>query len=104
MKTKKYKEEQLKFFGNIIEFPNKKFKEMQDKYYVAIKLLKYIADAGYDFSITIDREAAEKIFKKEDLDKKHVELMVLTTSKEFEKNTKYKRKSFYFIEGNEDIK
>lgn len=96
------KTEQLKLLGNIIEFPsNKEFKnkEMQDKFYVATELLRRIIEHGHEFNITVTRDAALEVF--EERDKKIKDLLVISTSKEFEENIRCKGKSYFYIKGNE---
>ena len=94
--------EQLKLIGNIIEFPkNKDFKnkEMQDKFYVAMELLKRIVDHGHDFNITVTRDAALEVF--DEKDKEIKDLLVISTSKDFERENKYKNKCYFYVTGDE---
>lgn len=96
------KTDQLKFLGNIIEFPkNKEFKnkEIQDKFYIAAELLKRIIEHGHEFNITVTRDTALEVFKEHD--QKIKDLLVISTSKEFERNLRYKEKSYYYVKGNE---
>ena len=96
------KTEQLKLLGNIIEFPrNKEFKnkEIQDKFYVATELLKRIIEHGHEFNITVTRDAALEVF--EERDKKIKDLLVISTSKEFEESIRCKGKSYFYIKGDE---
>ena len=96
------KTDQLKLLGNIIEFPkNKEFKnkEIQDKFYVATELLKRIIEHGHEFNITVTRDAALEVF--EEHDQKIKDLLVISTSKEFERSLRYKEKSYYYVKGNE---
>ena len=88
--------------GNIIEFPkNQEFKnkEIQDKFYVATELLKRIIEHGHEFNITVTRDAALEVF--EERDQKIKDLLVISTSKEFERNLKYKDKSYFYVTGDE---
>lgn len=97
------KMEQLKLLGNVIEFPkNKDFKnkEMENKFYVATKLLKIIIEHGHDFNITVTREAALEIVNEQSKNKLK-DLLVISTSKEFERESKYKSKSYFFVNGDE---
>lgn len=94
--------EQLKLLGNIIEFPkNKEFKnkQMQDKFNVATELLRYMIEQGHDFNITVTRDAALVVF--DEKDKKIKDLLVMSTSKDFERNLKYKDKCYFYITGEE---
>lgn len=94
--------EQLKLLGNIIEFPkNQEFKnkEILDKFYVATELLKRIVEHGYDFNITVTKEAASEIF--DDKKGQIKDLLVISTSKEFERNLRYKDKSYFYVKGDE---
>lgn len=96
------KSEQLKLLGNIIEFPkNKEFrnKEMQDKFYVATELLKRIIEHGHEFNITVTREAASEVFEGENGEIK--DLLVISTSKDFEREIKYKDKCYFYVTGDE---
>ncbi|MDB8790647.1 hypothetical protein PN398_07930 [Romboutsia sp. 1001216sp1] len=94
--------EQLKLLGNVIEFPKNqevKNKEMLDKFHVATELLRNVAEKGYDFSITITRDAALEIFEVDE--KKLKNLLVISTSKDFEREIKYQRKNYFYVKGNE---
>lgn len=96
------KSEQLKLLGNVIEFPNNqefKKKEMLDKFYVATELLKRIVEYGHEFNITVTKEAAQEIF--DDKEGKIKDLLVISTSKDFERNLKYKNKSYFYVKGDE---
>lgn len=96
------KSEQLKLLGNIIEFPkNKEFKnkQMQDKFYVATELLRQIIEQGHEFNITVTKNAALEIF--DDDEGKIKDLLVISTSKDFERNNKYKDKCYFYIKGDE---
>ena len=96
------KTEQLKLLGNIIEFPKNKElknKEIQDKFYVATELLKRIIEHGHGFNITVTRDAALEVF--EERDEEIGDLLVISTSKEFERNLRYKDKSYFYIKGDE---
>lgn len=96
------KTDQLKLLGNIIEFPkNKEFKnkEIQDKFYVATELLKRIIEHGHEFNITVTRDAALEVFEEHDQEIR--DLLVISTSKEFERNLRYKDKSYFYVQGNE---
>lgn len=96
------KTDQLKLLGNIIEFPKNqenKNKEIQDKFYVATELLKRIIEHGHEFNITVTRDAALEVF--EEHDQKIKDLLVISTSKKFERSLRYKEKSYYYVKGNE---
>lgn len=94
--------EQLKLLGNVIEFPKNqevKNKEILDKFYVATELLRRVAEKGYDFNITITRDAAVEIFE---VDKEKLrDLLVISTSKDFEREIKYQRKNYFYVKGDE---
>jgi hypothetical protein len=96
------KSEQLKLLGNVIEFPNNdlKNKQMLDKFYVATELLKIIVDQGHNFNITITRDAALEVFD-EPKDRKIKDLLVISSSKEFEREIKYKSKCVFYVNGDE---
>jgi hypothetical protein len=97
------KAEQLKLLGKVIEFPkNKDFKnkEMENKFYVATELLKEIIKHGHEFNITVTRDAASEILKEQSKNKLK-DLLVISTSEEFERESKYKSKSYFFINGDE---
>lgn len=96
------KTEQLKLVGNIIEFPkSKEFKnkELQDKFYVAMELLKTIVDHGHEFNITITREAALEIM--DERYEKMKDLLVISTSEDFEREIRYKNKCYFYVKGDE---
>lgn len=96
------KTEQLKLLGNIIEFPKNKEmknKQMLDKFHVATELLKNVAEKGYDFNITITRDAALEIFE---VDKEKLkDIVVISTSKDFEREIKYQSKNYFYVKGDE---
>lgn len=90
--------EQLKLLGNVIEFPNNQEvnnKEILDKFYVAVEFLRAIAENGHDFNITITRDAAIDVFKVNE--EKLKDLLVISTSSDFEREIKYQRKSYSYI-------
>ncbi|MCE9677474.1 hypothetical protein LPC27_16960 [Paraclostridium bifermentans] len=94
--------DQLKLLGNVIEFPkNKAFKnkELLDKFYVATELLKIIVEQGHDFNITITRDAALEILEVDE--EKLRDLVVISTSKDFEREIKNKRKNYFYVKGDE---
>lgn len=94
--------EQLKQLGNIVEFPkNKAFKnkEMIDKLYVATELLKIMVEQGHEFSIMVNRNAALEVF--EEKNGNTIDLLVISTSKEFEEGCRNKNKCYFFVEGDE---
>lgn len=95
--------EQLKLLGNIVEFPKNKEmknKQMLDKFSVATELLKIIVEQGYDFNITITRDAALEIFD-EPKDREIKDLLVISSNKEFEREIKYKSKCIFYVNGDE---
>lgn len=97
------KTEQLKLLGNIIEFPkNQEFKnkEALDKFYVATELLKRIVEHGHDFNITVTKDAALEVFDEPE-DRKIKDLLVISTSKDFEREIKYKDKCIFYVKGDE---
>lgn len=94
--------DQLKLLGNVIEFPkNKAFKnkELLDKFYVATELLKIIVEQGHDFNITITRDAALEILEVDE--EKLRDLVVISTSKDFEREIKNQRKNYFYVKGDE---
>ena len=94
--------EQSKLLGNIIEFPkNQEFKnkEIQDKFYVATELLRRIIEKGHEFNITVTRDAALEVFEEQDEEIK--DLLVISTSKDFERENKYKNKCYFYVTGDE---
>ena len=96
------KSEQLKLLGNVIEFPNSKAfknKEMLDKFYAATELLKIMVEQGHEFSITVNRNAALEVF--EEKNGNTIDLLVISTSKEFEEGCRNKNKCYFFVEGDE---
>lgn len=96
------KSEQLKLLGNIVEFPKNKEiknKQMLDKFYVATELLKKIVEQGHEFSITVNRNGALEVF--EEKNGNTIDLLVISTSKEFEAGCRNKNKCYFFVEGDE---
>lgn len=96
------KSEQLKLLGNIIEFPKNqdiKNKEILDKFHVATELLKRIVEHGHEFNITVTKEAAQEVFN--DKEGKIKDFLVISTSKEFERNLRYQDKSYFYVKGDE---
>lgn len=94
--------DQLKLLGNVIEFPkNKAFKnkELLDKFYVATELLKIIVEQGHDFNITITRDAALEILEVDE--EKLRDLVVISTSKDFERKIKNQHKNYFYVKGDE---
>ena len=92
--------EQLKIFGNIIEFPKNKLvneKLLKDKLEVAYKILDYLTDYGADFQILIESDSARNLFNEEDLNREFV-----TLTSNLEKSQKLKVSTcVYPIKGDE---
>ncbi|MEG2985466.1 MAG: hypothetical protein RR835_12245, partial [Peptostreptococcaceae bacterium] len=76
-----------------------KNKQMKDKFNVATELLRYMIEQGHEFNITVTGDAALEVF--DDDDGKIKDVLVISTSKDFERNLKYKDKCYFYITGDE---
>lgn len=87
--------EQLKLFGNIIEFPkNRQIKnqKLKNKLDVAYEFMSYIVERGYDFSIVISRDAALELFDEKEAQIK--DYLVLRSDREITKKLNINNASY----------
>lgn len=97
------KDEQISFFGKVIEFPkNREYEQIQrNKKLDSIQyILDLVIQEGYDFSIVIEKEIADKILSLED-GSEIEDILVISTDKELNKKILRGDKTYSVINGNE---
>ena len=87
--------EQLKLFGNVLEFP-KNNKVLKDKLDIAIRILEMSVEQGYDFSISIPKESACELFGDE-CHGRFKNVVVIASSSDFINKIMYEKKSVHLI-------
>lgn len=96
------KEKQMNFFRKVIEFPkNREYEQLQKNKQLEFGklILDLIVTNGGDFSIVVDKETAEKIFRRADGKNFKTELIAVGTSSELNRKLNKDKISYSVFTG-----